>query len=91
MSALIIEYHNSVGWMGADATAVNVLLGDEVAEAVSMTDQHTLVGELQTPELIALVKHRGKPGEMIGIDVPEGSVLRFARQLDAMVFTGQLQ
>lgn len=91
MSALIVEYHRGASWIGANATAVNVLLGDEVAEALSMTHQRTLVGELQTPELIGLLDYRGSPGEVIAVDVPDGSILRFARQLDAMVFSGHLQ
>lgn len=91
MSTLIIEYESGLGRRGTSTTAVNLLLDDELADEVSLTDQQTLVGELQTLELVELVRYCGRPGDLVAIAVPDDRVERVARRLDAMLSAGQLQ
>lgn len=90
MSTLIIEYERGPGSNG-QATAVNLLLDDELAEAVQQTDQRTLGGSPQTLELVELVRFCGRPGDLVAFDVPREGLTHFARRLDAMVCSGQLQ
>jgi hypothetical protein len=90
MSTLIIEYESGLGHDG-QSTAINLLLDDELVDAVEQTDQATLAGSLQTLELVELVRFCGRPGDLVAFDVPPEGVARFARRLDAMVCSGQLQ
>lgn len=90
MSTLIIEYTSGPEQEGGSTTPVKLLLDDELADAVSQTDQPTLAGKFQTLDLIELIRFCGKPGDLVAVDVPPDHLPRFARRLDALVSAGQL-
>jgi hypothetical protein len=91
MATLIIEYEPGTDGGGGSRTAVNLLLDDELADELSLTDQQTLVGELQTLELVELVRFCGRPVDLVGIEVPDDREESVARRFDAMLSAGQLQ